>query len=144
MTKEQLILSANSIHLPSLEAQKAYENHQEALAEKVTDMMLSRDDIEKLVGVSGKDMMRDNHKNHARFISHLFKEFSGSVLVDTVYWVFKNYKSHGFSRIYWSAQLNCWLKAMKEILKPSDYDELSPLYDWLIINLASLQDLEDK
>ncbi len=144
MTRDELVNSANRLVKPSPEVQSCYERNIDRLAESVTNYLSARDDIEQLVGEHGVDMMIDNHRNHARFMAHLFKEYSGEVFVNTVLWVLKTYKAHGFQDIYWSAQIDCWLSVLKAMLDDADYQEIEPFYNWLVVHMAALQTYEEQ
>jgi hypothetical protein len=39
----------------------------------------------------------------------LFGDYHPEVLVETVLWVFRAYRSHGFKLTYWPAQLDMWV-----------------------------------
>ena len=81
-----------------------YQGKQEQLVAEINQRMLARDDIATLVGLDNLVMMQDNHNNHACFMVSLLQIYVPEVLVDTVLWVFKAYRSHGFHNLYWSAQ----------------------------------------
>lgn len=66
-----------------------------------------------LEGEENKSMIEDNHINHARFMSSVFAEFQPEVLVETIIWVFRTYRSHGFNLDYWPFQLNQWIEIYK-------------------------------
>ena len=142
MNKDQIIQSANLLKQPSSKAQEEYESKKGLLVDEVNKSLSERDDIDILIGSNGMPMMKDNHRNHARFMSNLFKDYSGEVLVDTFIWVLKAYKSHGFNETYWSAQLNSWLDALKENLEEQSFSEISPIYDWILNYQGELQECQ--
>lgn len=90
--------------------------------------------MDKLIGIGNHLMMEDNHRNHARFLTSVFKNYNPQVLVETVLWVFRAYRSHGFHLTYWPAQLNLWVKLFKTNLSEDTYNEIYPFYYWMIIN----------
>lgn len=106
--------------------------------------MLERPDLNDLIGENNTDMMKDNHANHVRFIASILKNHNSDVLVDTVLWVFRAYRSHGFTSNYWAAQLNAWIVIMKEVLTPESYREVYPYYEWMQINIPSFVLLSDE
>ncbi len=137
MTKDRLIDAATAIPAASPEAAAEYERNRERLVAEVNRRMEARPDIEGLVGRDNLDMMRDNHANHARFVRTILKDFDPRVLVETVLWVFRAYRSRGFSDNYWAAQLNVWIEVMKETLSPESSTRIYPLYDWFIVHIPA-------
>lgn len=134
MNKTELISSAKKLTMPSKEAFSEFQQKRDLLAENVTQALIGRPDLEKLIGPDNLAMMKDNHKNHARFIESIFATYSPEVLVETVLWVFRAYRSHGFLLAYWPAQLNAWVEVFKENLTTKTFNEVYPLYNWMIIN----------
>jgi hypothetical protein len=135
MDKNFLLESAKQLKKVNNKTASAYEQKAEQLISKMNKLMLERQDIEKLVGENNINMMKDNHANHVRFISSMLKHHNPEVLVETVLWVFRAYRSHGFTTNYWAAQLNTWLQLFKAELTPKCYEEIYPLYEWMQINI---------
>jgi hypothetical protein len=115
----------------------------EVLLSEMNAIMLKRADIKDLVGEENLLMMQDNHSNHIRFIASILKEFNPEVLVETILWVFRAYRSHGFSTNYWAAQLNTWIEVLKNQLSAESYLEINPLYNWMQINIPIFVKLSD-
>ena len=134
MTKEELIKTAKELAQPSAKAAAEYEAKRDHLASRINSIMEVRSDLERMIGEGNLEMMRDNHRNHARFISSLLVAYSPDVLVETVLWVFRAYRSHGFQMTYWPAQLDTWAEVLKEELSDSSYGEIYPFYHWMIIH----------
>ena len=88
--------------------------------------------------------MQDNHANHVRFIASILKNNDADVLVETVLWVFRAYRSHGFSSNYWAAQLNTWMQILKTELSVETYKEVLPLYEWMQINIPIFVKVSDE
>ena len=137
MTKDRLIETAKAIPAASPGAADEYERNRERLVAGVDRRLEARPDLDGLVGRDNLDMMRDNHANHARFVRTLLKDFDPRVLVETVLWVFRSYRSRGFSDNYWAAQLNAWVAVMKETLSPESFEQIYPLYDWFIVHIPA-------
>ncbi len=124
-----------------------YISKQEKLVNLMNQKMLNREDIGELVGKNNLEMMKDNHANHARFMASIFKKFEPQVLVDTVLWVFRAYRSRKFHSSYWAAQLSNWIEILKQELSESSYMEIYPYYEWMQVNIPifvklSTDDLE--
>jgi hypothetical protein len=137
VTKERLIRTAGEIPPASSEAVAEYERNRDRLVAEVNRRMETRPDLEGLVGRENLDMMRDNHANHGRFVRTILKDFDPEVLVETVLWVFRAYRSRGFSDSYWAAQLNEWMAAMNAILSTESAAQIQPLYDWFIVHIPA-------
>ena len=134
ITKEELIKTAEELTQPSAEAAAEYEAKRDHLAARINSIMEARPDLEKMIGEGNLEMMRDNHRNHARFIASLLTAYNPGVLVETVLWVFRAYRSHGFQMTYWPAQLDTWAEVLKAELGDSSFDEIYPFYHWMIIH----------
>lgn len=127
----------------SAEAATAYANKGQAMAARVTQELAAREDIDRLIGPGNQAMMADNHKNHARFIaSVLLGEYPGQFL-ETILWVYRAYRAHGFHLTYWPSQLNAWLFAMENELPGAAYQEIEPLYVWMLNNQAAFVTLSE-
>ncbi len=137
MIKDRLIRTAMEIPQPPAEAVAEYERQRDRLVADVNRRLEERLDFEGLVGEENRDMMRDNHANHARFVRSILTDFDPQVLVETVLWVFRAYRSRGFSDNYWAAQLNAWLDAMTAVLSPDSVAAIAPLYDWFIVHIPA-------
>lgn len=144
MDKENLLESAKKIPAFGEAACEEYTQKQEQLTNKMNRLMLQREDIEQLIGEGNEQMMQDNHANHARFIASILKNYNPDVLVDTVLWVFRAYRSHQFTTNYWAAQLNTWISVLKEELSPQSYAEIYPLYEWMQVNIPLFVKLSDE
>lgn len=135
MDKPKLLESAGKLQQVGEQATREYQDKAQVLLSKLNRQMLSRQDIEKLVGKDNLEMMQDNHANHLRFMASIFEHHNSEVLVETVLWVFKAYRSRGFTTSYWAAQLNSWINILQQELSPGSFDEILPYYIWLQINI---------
>jgi hypothetical protein len=142
MTREELIQSAERLHRPSTAAAGEYARKNGRMAEKLNLIMAQRQDVTYMTG-GNVAMMEDNHRNHARFMTSLFAMFSPVVLVDTVLWVFRAYRSHGFQLTYWPAQLDGWVRILEEDLSYETFSEVLPVYNWMIVNQPAFASLSD-
>jgi hypothetical protein len=143
MNKEQLLTSAQDLLNVSQQTVEEYSSKREGLTAALDVKLGARDDLDALVGVGNESMMKDNHSNHSRFVEAMLNEYNPEVLVDTVLWVFRAYRSHGFKLTYWAAQLNGWMTLLKEQMSEQSYLEIEPLYHWFIINQSSFVELSD-
>lgn len=143
MSYELLISTAAKLPDFSKNTCNEYEVQMEIVVAKMNDLMLKREDIKSLIGPENIEMMKDNHSNHARFILSYINNPAHEVLVDTVLWVFRAYRTHGFSSNYWSAQLNNWTKVLEKELSEETFSEIIPLYNWMIINIPLFVKVSD-
>lgn len=144
MSKEELIRTATNIEQVDAKLATEYSEKREALVEAMNKHMVSRSDVIEMVGENNIEMMKDNHANHARFLESLFHEHNTEVLVDTVLWVFRAYRSRNFSSTYWSAQLNSWVAIYKEALSPECFNAVYPYYNWMQVNIPTFNKLAEE
>lgn len=144
MNRNELLASAEKIEQVSGLTYQEYLKKGELLIGKMNVLMLERSDLVHLIGENNVEMMKDNHANHVRFIASILKNYNAEVLMDTVLWVFRAYRSHGFTTNYWAAQLNAWIIIMKESLSPEAYQEVYPLYEWMQIHIPVFVKLSDE
>lgn len=137
MDRNELIQTAAKLLQVSKASATEYSTKRDQLVELLNEKMLSRADLTEMVGAGNVDMMKDNHANHARFLESIFNAHNPEVLVDTVLWVFRAYRSRDFSSTYWAAQLNAWIELYKKELSPTCYQEIYPYYNWMQINIPT-------
>jgi hypothetical protein len=143
MTRNELIEAAAALSPASREAAGEYRQKSEAMAAELNTLMGSRPDLETLIGGENRSMMEENHRNHARFISSLLISYSPDVFVHTVLWVFRAYRSHGFTLTYWPAQLDTWLQLFKKHLSQNSFTEIYPFYEFMLIHQPDFVDLSE-
>lgn len=139
--RHQLLQSAGRLCGPSAATAAEYTEKREQLLADLNAEFLKREDLISLV--RDPEMMRDNHSNHTRFMAALFQAYVPEVLVDTVIWVFKTYRAHGFSPHYWDIQLNIWPPLLEAHLSTAAYQEIHPFYEWLLLNCPTFTALSE-
>jgi len=144
MDKNQLLQTAVNLPKVSEAAYKEYQQKSELIINAINEKMLVRSDIDILVGENNFSMMKDNHSNHVRFIASLLQNYNPEVFVDTVLWVFRAYRTHGFKSNYWAAQLNAFIEILKEILSEQNFKEIYFYYEWMQINIPTFVKLSDE
>jgi len=135
MSKDQLLISAGKLVQPSAASAEEFEKKREKLAAEMNRLMGARLDLTALIGEGNLTMMEDNHRNHVRFLSSVFHAYDPGVLVETVHWVFRAYRLHGFQLTYWPAQLGQWVELLKTHLSAEAFREIYPFYHWMIVNI---------
>ncbi len=133
--KDQLLQTAKTLRQPKESAAAEFSRKRDQLAAKGNQMLADRSDLEKLVGKGNQQMAEDNNRNFARFMESMFSAYAPEVLVETVLWVFRAYRSHGFQTTYWPANLNIWVEMLKQELSSEAFEEIYPFYHWLIVNI---------
>lgn len=144
MKREDLIQSASMLNQVGQKSASEYSSKRDHLVDMLNTKMESRADLLDLVGVGNVEMMKDNHANHARFLESIFIQQDPVVLVDTILWVFRAYRSRNFSSIYWAAQLNAWIELYKKELSPECFLEVFPYYNWMQINIPTFNKLAEE
>ncbi len=144
MKKDDLLKTAQKLAQPSPEALTEFSGKSESMAHELNQRFSRRKDLPQLIGEGNTEMMFDNHRNHLRFMVSLFSNYEPQVLVETVLWVFRAYRSHGFKLTYWPAQLDSWVDIFKGQLTRTCYDEIYPFYHWMIVNNAYFALLSDE
>lgn len=137
MKLEELLASARGLEEVSAKAATEYQKKGSELVQELNKLMLQRADLESLIGNDNQDMMIDNHTNHQCFMLSIFLSFQPDILVDTILWVFRAYKSHGFSMRYWPAQLEGWLSVFPQTLSPETRSEIEPYYNWMLNHIEN-------
>ncbi|HBE87753.1 MAG TPA: hypothetical protein DDW67_01235 [Elusimicrobia bacterium] len=143
MDRNTLVLALKDIRIPP-EAAEEYGRKAAKMAGAVTERLLARPDLESLIGKNNSEMMKDNHANHARFIESMLRNFDAETMTDTVLWVFRAYRSHGFHDSYWAAQLNQWHAVLRENLSDNTLRAVLPLYDWMQVNIPAFSALAER
>lgn len=143
MNKSDLLESASKLKSPPEKTISEYAQTKDVLAEKLTRIMRERRDLETLIGTDNLEMMEQNHRNHVLFMESLFRSFDPKVFVETVLWVFRSYRSHGFKLAYFPAKLDNWVILLQEELSPAGFEAIYPFYQWMIVNQPYFAVLSD-
>jgi len=143
MTKDDLILSARDLVQPEPEIAGEYAARKDAMASRVVESLGQRADLDKLIGPDNSSMMMDNAHNMARFMESMFERYDPPTFVETILWVFRAYRSHGFRLTFWSAHLNTWIETLQAELSPEASAALRPYYDWIQTRIPVFTALTD-
>ncbi|GMU85266.1 MAG: hypothetical protein AMXMBFR48_05080 [Ignavibacteriales bacterium] len=141
MTKSEIIAEAGKLNAASEKSVMEYESKSAHLVVLINKHLETRTDIYSLIGQDNLPMMRDNHLNHTKFMTAAMKNFNPQVLVETILWVLRAYKSHGFSSGYWDVQLNGWLSILSSELSKETGAEILPFYQWMLSYIPHLDKL---
>lgn len=143
MTVDDLVNEAGTLRQPSEQALREFAEKRERLVALFNERFSARPDLFDLIGERNKLMMEDNHRNHARFMESIFRHHSPKVLTETILWVFRAYRAHGFRLAYWPAQLDSWVELYRAELSAATFAEIEPFYYWMIIRQPAFVALSD-
>lgn len=143
MNKDQLIESARGILPPSKAAADAFEARREAISAELIRRMLERSDLDRLIGAHNREMMQNNCHNMPRFMSSMFRSFDPAVLVESMLWVRRAYRAHGFQIAYWPASMDTMVQILKEQLDPNTFAAVYPCFEWMLLRNPALVELSD-
>ncbi|MCA1743579.1 MAG: hypothetical protein ABR542_08180 [Desulfonatronovibrio sp.] len=144
MNRDDLILLADKMIRPDFEASEEYSRNIDLMTVKINRNMSRLSELEELIGTDNLESMLDNHANHGRFMHSIFTNFKPEVLVDTVIWVIRAYKSRGFRTKYWEVQLKTWIEILEKHLSPHAYTSISPVYYFILNNLDTFESLANQ
>lgn len=143
MNQEMLLSSARKLIQPNATAADEFEQKQIELGEKHNQRMGARPDLERLIGTDNLAMMEDNTRNFCRFMGTMFHTYEPTVLVETVLWVFRAYRSHGFNTTFWPAHIDTFIESTRFELTPATFDAVYPFFEWLIVNIPAFVAITD-
>lgn len=141
MTKAEIIADASKLKSCSENSAAEYENQSAFLIVLLNKRLEELPERDTLIGKENLQMMRDNHNNHARFMSAIMKNYNPTVFVETILWVFRAYKNHGFSTNYWYVQLQGWIDILTAELSRESQKDILPFYHWMLSHIPQLNDL---
>jgi hypothetical protein len=143
MNREALLAAARELKQPRAEAAQEFAEKRDQLASMGNQLMSGRPDLERLVGQGNQLMAENNNRNFARFMESLFRHYQPEILVETVLWVFRTYRAHGFTLAYWPANLDSWVHILEKELSAESFKAIYPFYNWLITNIPVFAKLTD-
>lgn len=132
MTMNELIKEAKkTLKVSGLVATK-YKDKSRKMFLFVNEMLSSRDDIFQLIGGNPLQIMYDKHKHHVQIMSTIFMYSLYALLVKEFIWNYKVYRNYGFSKDYFSLELETWIMAIKKYISVTFQTELIRVYEWLL------------
>jgi methanogenic corrinoid protein MtbC1 len=130
---DEILISAKKLPRVSAEAAEEYAKAIDKLLDHVNEQMGSNPKISELIGRNPLDLMHDNHRNHATFMSTVFNINSCELLARTIPWVYRAYHARGFSYDYFPVELIAWQIAIHECLAQSAHkNEILTIYKWMV------------
>jgi methanogenic corrinoid protein MtbC1 len=130
---EDIIASSSGLPRISPEATEAYAQSTDRLLNHVNNQLEEHPKIKELIGRNPLDLMHNNHKNHASFMTTVFRINSFELLARTIPWVYRAYHARGFSYDYFPAELIAWQIAVHDCLaSPAHKSEIIAVYKWMV------------
>jgi len=114
------------------EAAAEYRQRADRMIAQVDRKLAANPEIGSLIGNNPLDLMYNNHRHHARFMANVFRFNSFGLLARTVPWVYRAYRSRGFSHDYFPAELAAWIESVREHLSPAAEKPITAVYEWLL------------
>ncbi|MGC9519102.1 MAG: cobalamin B12-binding domain-containing protein [Desulfuromonadaceae bacterium] len=143
---DELITRAQQLPQIPFEDIKAYHEHIPELCAAVDTELDKRDDILRLIGNNPLEVMYENHKHHAAFMTSVFSTANYELLARTLPWVYQVYSSKKFLFDYFPLELNAWIRAIQNMLSPEAAEKICAVYTWMleqhhtVINIACSSD----
>lgn len=130
---QQLLADTGRLSPIPAAAAEAYDARKGLLAERVNLTLMARPYLTDLIGMTaGVEMMQDNHRNHAMFLTTVLHLSAFRLLASVLPWVYRTYQQHGFSHAYFPVELNAWKQAIQKELEPDTAAAILPVYDWML------------
>ena len=131
---EVVLNKARSINAVPFSAAVEYSENQDRLVDEVNKALTAHADIKRLIGQKPLSVMYDNHKNHAAFMSNVFKLNDYKLMSRVIIWVYHTYYVQGFAYEYFPVAMQTWIEAIEKHLDPSRKKSLTEVYRWIIEN----------
>ena len=131
-TIDSLIEKTTNIPRISTSSSSLYRENIHLLTEMVNVALLEAPDMDELIGHNQRQVMFDNHQNHAFFMSTVFILGDYELLVNTVAWVYTAYHNHGFKYEYFKAELLAWKNALDLHFNQDDLSDVQAVYQWML------------
>lgn len=113
-------------------AVEAYDRRWIRIVDDVNHTLLSRPDIDDLIGGNPLDVVLDNHNCHANFVKSVLRLRSVRCFVAVVTWVYRSYIARGFNAEYFSIELWAWRRSVQHRLSDVNATSILAFYDAMI------------
>jgi methanogenic corrinoid protein MtbC1 len=132
MMIDECIADISALEIIPTKSADLYSSAMERMIDEVNRDLGERPDIQLLIGHNPLQMMEMNHRHHAQFMLTVFRLTSYDLLARTVPWVYRAYRSRGFSYDYFPVELQSWKKTINDNLADGDAQQIIAVYDWMI------------
>lgn len=144
MNEAELIAEAGKLGSIPEQAARDYRSKIITMIEEVDERILDRADVDRITGGNPVSVIRNNHENHAHFITNvlLFDDFT--LLVRTLPWVYRAYRSRGFSDDYFPSVVSAYKEAVERHLGGSTAPVVSSIYQWMMDHHDAVLELSSR
>ena len=129
---ENCIADIATLEAVSTKSADLYSSAMEHMIDDVNRDLGERPDIQLLIGHNPLQTMEMNHRHHAQFMLTVFRLTSYDLLARTVPWVYRAYRSRGFSYDYFPVELQSWKKTINDNIADGATQQIIAVYDWMI------------
>lgn len=133
MNKSELSeIFRNALQEVTNEARLEFTDRIQELIQFVNTQIENRDDLNVLLGGRPIELLRQNHVNHAKFMSSIFALKSGAGFVETVTWVYRAYRGRGIPVDYFPIALEAWKQGVNIYLSPHNTNGITNIYSLML------------
>ncbi|MCA1796713.1 MAG: cobalamin B12-binding domain-containing protein [Geobacteraceae bacterium] len=129
---DTLISEAQQLPQIPVAAINAYHQHIPEMCAAVDYALSERPDIYTLIGNNPLEVMYENHKHHAAFMTSVFSSCNYELLARTLPWVYQVYSSKKFLFDYFPLELRAWIMAVQDALSPEAAEKICAVYTWML------------
>lgn len=126
------------------EAAEEYFSKIPELASMVDSAVFYRNDVNQIVGSCPVDVLAANHRNHARFMTVVFKLGLPRMLSAVVPWAYRVYMNHGVSERYFYEEMQAWIQALDSSLSAESARPLKDVYTCMLQQHQEMLRLADE
>ncbi|MFO7832461.1 MAG: cobalamin-dependent protein [Desulfuromonadaceae bacterium] len=132
LTLDSLVTHAQQLPQIPVAAISAYHQHTPEICASVDATLSRREDINTLVGNNPLQVMYENHKHHAAFMTSVFSTANYELLARTLPWVYQVYSSKKFLFDYFPLELEAWIHAVRTSLSSEEAENICTVYTWML------------
>jgi len=129
---DTLITQTQQLPQIPVAAINAYHQHIPEMCAAVDCALSERPDIYSLIGNNPLQVMYDNHKHHAAFMTSVFSTANYELLARTLPWVYQVYSSKNFLFDYFPVELRAWIMTVQDALPSEAAEKICAVYTWML------------
>jgi len=129
-TKREKSGSPKDLNVPR-EAAEAYLAAGEAMVADVDRAIFAHPRREMLLGTVPEEVLRNNHRNHHRFLSTVLWLDDVALLRETLPWVYRAYLGQTLSPEYFPVVLEAWMEAVQTHVDAPHAGPILQVYRWM-------------
>lgn len=113
------------------EVAERYARERGVLASRVSSQLAAHPELERYLGGNPFRILEANHRNHAAFMTEVFRTNNFGMLARTLPWVYHSYHNQGIDFDYFETELALWMEVITKVLGPADAGFILPIYRWM-------------